>query len=102
MAYSFYTKIVGVTFGNCQSNIKNLKVGKKLGAVRELDNPFDSNAIVLYDKTNMIGHLSRSVAESLAHRIDNGTTYEITVTQVTGGGDFHLGVNVEIKEETRY
>ena len=45
----FYSKIVGVTFGDVQRYIERLHIGTILKVVREPDNPYDNNAIALYD-----------------------------------------------------
>lgn len=43
--YSFYTKVVGVTYPNRQAIIKNLHAGESVYLFREINNPFDANAI---------------------------------------------------------
>lgn len=96
---SFYTKIVGVTQGNIQDYIKDkLYVGAVLRLQREPYNSYDSNAIAVYHNNMMIGHLSKEVAKNLAKILDTATGLaDISVTQITGGGQYNYGVNVNIR-----
>ena len=98
----FYSKIVGVTFGDVQRYIERLHIGTILTVVREPDNPYDNNAIALYDWRYCLGHLSRQVAASMAPRIDAGAIYKVTVVEITGGKDRHYGVNIFIEELGQY
>lgn len=95
---SFYTKVAGVSFGNTQSLLPNLKRGMKLDFFREPTNPYDNNAIRIECQGKAIGHLSRYVAEQLAPKIDSGNIY-ITgkIKEITGGGtNEYYGCNIEV------
>ncbi len=83
---TFYTKIVGVTFGLRQSYISNLSSGNKLTFVREPQNKHDSNAIAVKSGMYKLGHLSADIASSFADDIDSGKT-KLTgeVINITGG-----------------
>lgn len=102
MGKSFYSKIVGVTFGDAQSYIKYLQPGQILRVVREPNNPYDNNAIAIYDWMRPLGHLSRQIAASIAPEIDAGAIYKVTVSEVTGGGEYSYGVNIFIEELGKY
>jgi len=68
------TKLVGVSFGNCQRNIKLLgNPGINIFDLkREPNNPHDPNAIwVGFGKFEM-GYLPKNVAKKIAPYMDNG------------------------------
>lgn len=92
---TFNTKIVGVTHYD-QSVIRSLKRGQTLRAVREPNNPYDRNAIAVYYKNTIIGHLSKELAEKFARELDRGNNMNITVNEVTGAEYNRYGVNVKI------
>lgn len=69
---SMYTKVVGVTFGDIQSVLPDLKSGMSLRFVREPNNKYDSNAIRVVCSWQKIGYLSSDLARDLANIIDNG------------------------------
>ena len=98
-AASFYSKIAGVTFDGRQRYIPGLRAGLELEYCRDQYNPYDSNAVGLFDGTgHQIGFLSRGVAESVAPKMDRGIRYRITVSEVTGGGSWSYGVNIRIQQ----
>ena len=95
----FYSKIAGVTFDNRQRYIPGLRAGQELEYRRDRYNPYDSNAVGLYDAYgNQIGFLSKEVASQVAPKMDAGKRYRITVSQVTGGGSWSYGVNIHIHQ----
>lgn len=100
--YSFYTKVVGVTYPNRQAIIKNLHAGESVYLFREINNPFDANAIeVRYrigqtDAFESIGHLNKDLAAKLAPKLDKGDMAAAIVSQVTGGGSYAYGLNIMI------
>ena len=78
MFQPFYTKLAGVTFGNCQAQI--LKWGcADIGTFaldREPDNPHDSNAVrVSLFGIHEMGYLPSSVARKVAPLMDTGRTF---------------------------
>lgn len=93
----FYTKVVGVTFEDRQSSLAKLTMGQQLELRHECINPHDENAVAVYAGTEKIGYLKRNMAKSLAPNFDKGVAYTAMVSQITGGGDQHFGVNVFIK-----
>ncbi|MDR5684275.1 MAG: single-stranded-DNA-specific exonuclease RecJ [Armatimonadota bacterium] len=97
-AASFYTKVVGVTFEDRQAVVGRLAPGEPLVLEREPDNPHDPHAIrVRRADGEQVGYLAAVLAGRIAPTMDRGARYRATVTQVTGGGDRSLGVNVLIE-----
>ncbi len=95
----FHSKVAGVTFDGRQRFIPGLHAGQELEYRRDRFNPYDRNAVGLYDaQGNQIGFLSKEVASQVAPKMDAGKRYRITVNQVTGGGSWSYGVNVHIKQ----
>ncbi len=94
-APSFHTKLAGVTFEGRQESIARLAPGVPLRLVRQPDNEFDANACALFDPHGThVGYLNRRLAAVLASRIDSGVEYDVEITEVTGGGDQAMGLNV--------
>ena len=99
-AWSFYTKVAGVTFEGRQELIPQIRAGQSLRLVREPANPHDPHAIaVCTEDGRQLGYLSARLAGRLAPSVDAGTRYTVTASQVTGGGDRSYGLNVFIQRE---
>ncbi len=108
MPETIKTKIRGTTKRNeggrkRQEIIEDmLSVGDDLIVEREPDNPVDRNAIAVYphsykytgDDEDKIGYLSAELAEELAPKMDGGYTVECDLTDITGGDEKSLGVNI--------
>jgi hypothetical protein len=114
---SIHTKIRGVTKenpdgANRQQIIEQYcRRGDALFLVRELNNPFDPNAIqvrrIVYGDTEdkhrlgeQIGYVARELAQDLAPKMDHeGFVLMAWIMNVTGGeDDASLGVNIQIEE----
>ena len=96
----FFSKVAGVTFDGRQRFIPGLRSGQELEYRRDRYNPYDGNAVGLYDAYgNQIGFLSKEVAATVASKMDAGKRYRITVSQVTGGGSWTYGVNIHIQQK---
>jgi single-stranded-DNA-specific exonuclease len=95
-APSFHTKLAGVTFEGRQDVLQRVSPSTPLRLVRQPDNPYDANACALFDPHgDQVGFLNRRLAAALASTIDAGVSYDVEVTEVTGGeGEKSLGVNV--------
>ena len=100
----FYTKIVGVSFENPNGPSRQELIAALpappclLHLQRQLDNPYDSNAIaVLDDKGRQLGFLSKDISSRLANELDKGIQIQAKAIQVTGGWPFHYGVNLQIE-----
>jgi len=95
-AEAFHTKLAGVTFEGRQSVLENLVAGDPLRFERQPENPYDTNAVALFDAHGIqVGFLNRRLAAVLAPVIDSGVEYDVEVTDVTGGDEGRtIGVNV--------
>ena len=100
--YSFYTKIRGVAQVNSngskrQALIKHLKIGQPVFCIREPNNPYDKNAIAVYDtEKNQLGYLSTDLADSFARDMDKGLKLTVTISSLTGGFLRKRGVNLHV------
>ena len=97
----FFTKVAGVSIGNRQEIISKIVNGTELCIVREKDNSYDPNAVGIYWGQYQIGYIPRDVAAKIAPQIDGGQKFRIKVSQITGGGEKWLGVNVFIEKNIR-
>jgi single-stranded-DNA-specific exonuclease len=95
-AESFHTKLAGVTFEGRQESVAELEPGAPLRLERQPENPHDTNAVAVFDpRGRQVGFFNRRLAEVLAPLLDDGLDLDVTVTDVTGGGEGEsLGVNV--------
>ncbi len=101
-AWSFYTKVAGVTFEGRQGVIPHVRPGQRLRLVREPTNPHDPHAIaVCTEDGRHLGYLSARLAGRLAPAMDAGTRYAATASQVTGGGGRSYGLNIFVQREER-
>ncbi len=102
MFSSFNTKLVGVTFGDCQMNIN--KWGyvdiRYFNLEREPDNPHDPNAIGVWFLNDRLGYLQKTVAEKLAPVMDAGKKLTAKfVCRNEFGPDSNVGLVVKIIED---
>lgn len=94
-ADAFHTKLAGVTFEGRQEILARLEAGAPLRAERQPDNEHDPDAIALFDPHgDQVGFFNRRLAAVLAPAMDAGAEYDVEVTDLTGGGEHSLGVNV--------
>lgn len=101
---TFYTKLAGVTFEGRQLVIRNLNrmgildPGSTLVLKREPSNPYDSFAVaVLASNGQQIGYLPKDCARQISINMANGTTYNASVSAITGGDAGNAyGVNIQI------
>ncbi len=99
------TKIVGITFNGRQETIEMIEKNniKELELVRDKDNEFDKNAIMVIAnfKNNwrrQVGYLKKELAEQLAEPIDKGIKYACKIIEITGKEKENRGVNIEIEK----
>lgn len=96
----FNTKVVGVTFGNDngssrQAIIRTLKPGDVLVA-KPVPTPEYPDAIGVFTKRGkQLGHLSASVAAEISRDYPNNPI-KVTVNNITGGGNYNYGCNINI------
>ncbi|MGH2453978.1 MAG: single-stranded-DNA-specific exonuclease RecJ [bacterium] len=99
-AWSFYTKVVGVTFEGRQESLSSVRPGQPLHLIRQPSNPYDPHAIaVVTADGRQLGFLSAMIAGRLAPSIDAGARYTATASQLTGGGERAHGLNIFIQRE---
>ncbi len=99
-AWSFYTKVAGVTFEGRQEWLPSVRTGQPLHLVRQPSNPYDPHAIAIFTtEGQQLGFLSARIAGRLAPSIDAGMRYTATASQLTGGGDRSYGLNIFIQRE---
>lgn len=96
--YVFYIKAVGVTYGNRQQNIRNLKIGQKLNLVHEKNNQYDNNALLITtDEGLEIGYVSKERNRDLLNKLNSNLIKSVTVENITGAGYANNGVNIKIE-----
>jgi hypothetical protein len=88
VAKHFYVKLVGVSFRNSDGSsrkevIKGLIECQKLELVRELNNNFDSNAILACNEHGHgVGHLDRRLAGEVTRSMKQGVRWNAYVRRV--------------------
>jgi single-stranded-DNA-specific exonuclease len=97
----FYTKVVGVSFERRQSIVGSLAANEPLQLVRDPANAHDVNAIEVRYGALQVGFIRREIAKHIAPNIDAGDRYSAVVSEVTGGGDKHIGVNIRVRRHRR-
>ena len=73
-----FTKLAGVTFGDCQQNIKlfgNRDINS-FSLKREPANPYDPNAVWVGIGTYHLGYLPTALAKMIAPLMDSGRRFE--------------------------
>ena len=105
---SFFTTVAGVTFEGRQRIVARCSVGERLVLVRDPGNRFDKGAIkVMRLNGEQLGFIPEQVSRNadssgLASRMDRGEKYECTISDLTGGGEKNLGVNIEITDAENF
>ncbi len=93
------TKVVGVTFENRQSIIREMRVGERVILRREPHNCHDRNAIRVDRETGeQVGYIARHEAAGLARFFDTyGQPVSAVVTAIVGDTyhDSSLGVRIQ-------
>lgn len=105
MFQPFYTKLAGVTFGNCQENIKQwgcADIGT-YAVIREPDNPHDKNAVrVSLFGIHEMGYLPTNIASKVAPLMDEGRTFLAEFICSNECGTYqNIGLTVRIIETTQ-
>lgn len=85
--HAFYSKIVGVSFGNRAASVRRLEDEELVLLVREPENPADANAVAVFSKSHrQLGYLPARTAEKVAEFMDSGGRVMASVSALTGGG----------------
>jgi hypothetical protein len=101
-----HTKAVGTSFGNRQEILRRLfhypASEIKLNLLREPDNAYDANAILIVATVRnrgsaAVGYLSREISSWLAPLIDSGREVAAIFCEITGANreGAYLGMNLE-------
>ena len=102
MFLPFITKLAGVSFGNCQANIKKWGCDdiRYFSLQRESNNQHDPNAISVWFQNDQLGYLQASVAKELAPLLDAGLkpTAKFICRNHCGPNSL-VGLTVEIIED---
>jgi len=96
------TKLVGVTFNNCQENIRQWGCSdiKAFPLIREPDNPHDPNAVrvSLFSKHD-VGYLPRAIAQEIAPLMDSGRNFLAEFVRINEWHTYEtVGLTVRIVE----
>lgn len=112
---SYHSKLVGVSFEGRQETISQMDGSEQLRFRREPENEYDSNAIAVdaltvvqgtstedvHKKWLPIGYIAKDKNSELASVLDEGKEASIEISEITGGGDKNIGVNVYIEYEKK-
>jgi hypothetical protein len=98
---NFHTKIAGVTYKNDDGSdrqlyIKNLKVGQSLVLKHTPSSEYPNAVAVFTEDGKQLGYLKESVAAEMVQCFGNNPM-SVTVSSVTGGGDYNYGCNIHVK-----
>lgn len=103
MKISYFSKVVGTTFGDRQAVIAKMDGSEKARPRREPENAYDKNAVaidVLKDKDWLaIGYIARENNEEICTTLDANNEVTICIQDITGGGEKHYGVNIHVEYE---
>lgn len=96
----YFSKLVGTTFDNRQETISTLRVGDMARFRREPENPHDPKAVAVDASTSEgwkpIGYIARDKNEDIAEALDMGNVADVSISDITGGGDKNYGVNIKV------
>jgi hypothetical protein len=99
--YKITTKLAGVTFNQCQENIKlyGPPSFSTFELTREPDNPYDSNAIWVGIGFYKFGYIPKHQAVALSAKMDKGMAF-IAESAIVNRSAYHntVGMTVTIKE----
>lgn len=97
---TFFMKAVGVTYENRQRAIAKLKTGDALYFVLEPENKYDKYAVrIITVSGDDVGYVCSAYNKDIFMNIQNGQRYKLTVSQVTGGGNYVYGLNIRVDYE---
>ncbi len=96
-----FTKLAGVTFGDCQQNIRLYGNAIKLGIyeydlIREPENPHDPYAVRVCFVNFCLGYLPTPIAEKIAPFMDAGRRFEAEFVSLNRS-PYHDTVGLTVK-----
>ena len=93
-------KLAGVTFGDCQLNLRLYKPDQELHLHRVTDNEFDSNAVSVRSGNMHLGWVPKIVAAEIGPMMDRGKVYHVRFVKFNEAkGAKTIGMNVIITDE---
>ncbi|MBV8530185.1 MAG: DEAD/DEAH box helicase [Candidatus Eremiobacteraeota bacterium] len=99
-AWSFHTKITGVSFEGRQDVIAGLRNGAALELRRQPENSHDPNAVAVHYGNLQLGFFNQALAAKIAPLIDAGARYRARIASLTGGQSRHRGVNIFVERDS--
>lgn len=92
-----FTKLVGVTFDDRQSNIENSQVGDELLIKHQPLDKYPEATIAINTRTNQIlGSIKKDLAEMLVLEFEKDFELVGKIADITGDKDRHFGCNIQI------
>lgn len=92
-----FTKLVGVTFDDRQSNIENSQVGDELLIKHQPLDKYPEATIVINTRTNQIlGSINKNLAEMLVLEFEKDFELVGVIKDITGDKNRHFGCNIQI------
>jgi len=97
------SKVTGTSFYDDGIIELHCKKGTELHLERDPSNEHDENAIKVMATTpsglKQIGHITKTLAKTLAKEMDNGSDVTATITKITGGTNSspNYGVNIQVE-----
>ncbi len=97
---TFYLKAAGVTHEGRQEVVKRLQVGEPLLFIPDPNNPYDDHAVKIQTVSGAdIGFIPKEKNHNIFEALIKHTcTFNVSVSAVTGGGDYAYGVNIKVEE----
>jgi HEAT repeat protein len=91
------TTVAGVTYENRQRYVKNLQVGDKVFLEHEPENPFDYNAIAVYDnRHNKLGYIPKDISPHYVHYFSNRAISGSVKGVGIASGTSNYGLSIKI------
>lgn len=92
------SKVRGIS--NYQEHAQKCKKDTLLKLIRQPNNKHDKNAIIVCRKgwirSYAVGYLSADLAKKIAPNMDKGEDVYAIITDVTGGEDQYIGLNIAL------
>ncbi len=86
----YYSKLIGVSFGDRQKIIRSLSSGQKLDLINS------NNDIAVYASNRKVGYIDRELSYKLRKQMDAGIKFNCLVKNITLGADSYYEISVEI------
>lgn len=103
MLVSYFSKVVGVSFGDRQSVINKMTGSEKARVRAEPENEYDNNAVAIDilkdDKWLAIGYIARDNNKEICDTLAAKNEVKVDIQSVTGGNGKSYGVNIHIEYE---